>query len=527
MSSPEQARQFHNLMIALAAFALVAYLEVAIFYWWHPLLIGHDQALHVECAKLMLNGALPYVGFTETNPPLIFYLDAIPASLSTWLTLPPPLVFSESVVLLSLLSFVLAFAVTRRFLDWPEFSSAAAMLIALPLLSLFFRFDFGQREHIFMLFYSPFILVRWLRWHGQNPGSIKSALAGGAAAIGICLKPFFIIPALAIELFWLIDSRKMRPFLAPEMVALVGALLAYLLHFLLLPSASQKAFFDFVLPVLKEGYGFYDVSTIAQIGLTNFKQLFVGGTFVCFLALLLRNRSSLLLPLAVFTVASLPVYLIQNKGWPYHAMPFFAGLLYLTFVEVWLILDECGRIWNGYQVKTGALICSIILFGFYFQQETASYLCETKMPLELLGWKGNSPIGDLSALNLCKTVMDNSDPGDRILFFSNGPWPEFPMTLQLNRQPGSRHLHASFLSILEFIRLLPENNERNNLLKYENQIIAEYATDISANKPKLVFVQISPIEEYLRPYDFENKYLSKYKRIDDVEGFRVYTRRGS
>jgi hypothetical protein len=522
MNSPGQATGLRDLNIVFAAFAVVAYLEVVIFYWCHPLIIGHDQALHFECTKLILHGALPYVGFLDSNPPIIFYLDALPVTLSSWLSVPPPLVFSQWIVFLSLCSFIGSVFLVRKSIALPEFSSARAVLIALLLLSVFFRFDFGQREHIFVLFYSPFFLLRWLRWHGQKAGRLESILAGFFAAIGVCLKPFFLLPMLAVELFWLIDRRRMRPLLAPEMAGFVCGLLAYVIQFFFLPVSSQKAYFDFILPALKEGYRFFDISTIGQLGLEH-KQIFVSGIFVCFVALLLRNRSSLILPLTVFSIASLPIYLLQNKGWTYHAMPFFAGAMYLACLLVWTILEEIEPLLKGYQLKVSAVVCAIVLLGWYFAGETIAYIAETKIPLEVLGWKGSCPIGDLSAPNLCKIVITHSSPGDRILFFSNGIWPEYPLTMQLNRQPGSRHLHACFLSILECIRM---SDEHSKLLKYEDQIINEYATDINANKPKLIFVQINPVEEYLRNYDFEKKYLSEYSKIDDAEGFRVYTRRG-
>jgi len=523
-SAANKSTGFHDLMIALAALAVVAYLEVVIFYWCHPLIIGHDQALHLECAKLMVRGAAPYVGFLDTNPPLIFYLDAIPAALSNWFATPPPFVFSEWIVLLSLLSFLGSLALVKEYLLSPEFSSAAAVLIALIFLNLFFRFDFGQREHIFVLFYTPFLLLRWLRWHDKNTGWSASIFTGIVAAIGTCLKPFFLLPVLAIELFWLIEMRRLKPLLAPEISAFAFTLFAYLIHFFFLPEASQKEFFGVIVPALKEGYGFYDITTIAQLGLAQFKQIFTAGALVCFVALLLRSRSSLLMPLAAFTIASLPIYLLQNKGWAYHGMSFFAGGLYLLSLELWIILEECGRFWNSYQMKVSAVVCSIVLLGWYFGGEMISYLSETKIPLEVLGWKGTSPRADIAAPDISNIVLLRSSPGDSILFFSNGVWPQFPLTVQLNREPGSRHMHLSLFSMLEFVRA---SNEQSSLLKYEKQMIDEYAIDINANKPKLVFVQITPVEDYLRPFEFEQKYLSDYARLGDVEGFRVYTRRGS
>jgi hypothetical protein len=47
----------------------------------HPLRIGWDPALHLQCAQLIVAGGLPYVDMFDVNPPLIWYLDMLPALL--------------------------------------------------------------------------------------------------------------------------------------------------------------------------------------------------------------------------------------------------------------------------------------------------------------------------------------------------------------------------------------------------------------------------------------------------------------
>ena len=45
----------------------------------NPMRIKSDCALYLEMGRQLLEGKLPYVDFGEVNPPLIIYLNAIPA----------------------------------------------------------------------------------------------------------------------------------------------------------------------------------------------------------------------------------------------------------------------------------------------------------------------------------------------------------------------------------------------------------------------------------------------------------------
>src|ERR1700679_1637233 len=68
--------------------AAVGFLIASLLYKLrYPLEINTDNAVYLAVAQLLLGGKQPYVDFYDTNPPLIMYLNVIPAAIGNWLGL--------------------------------------------------------------------------------------------------------------------------------------------------------------------------------------------------------------------------------------------------------------------------------------------------------------------------------------------------------------------------------------------------------------------------------------------------------
>ncbi|MBK7837599.1 MAG: hypothetical protein IPJ49_07935 [Candidatus Obscuribacter sp.] len=79
---------------------VVLCLRMLVSIFLHPLRIGWDPALHLQCAELIVKGGIPYVDMLDVNPPLIWYLDTLPVLVSEAFKAPVTLVFNEFMVLL-------------------------------------------------------------------------------------------------------------------------------------------------------------------------------------------------------------------------------------------------------------------------------------------------------------------------------------------------------------------------------------------------------------------------------------------
>src|SRR5687768_11876217 len=60
------------------------FVAIATFWVTHPLLQYLDQTMYLGLAQLFLDGMRPYVDMVDFNPPLILYINLIPALIERW-----------------------------------------------------------------------------------------------------------------------------------------------------------------------------------------------------------------------------------------------------------------------------------------------------------------------------------------------------------------------------------------------------------------------------------------------------------
>jgi hypothetical protein len=84
--------------------ALLVLGAAAVGLWKTPQRINHDCALYLQQAEMLLDGAVPYCDFADTNPPLIMYLNVLPVALARTLGLPVIVTFQAFVLALLALS---------------------------------------------------------------------------------------------------------------------------------------------------------------------------------------------------------------------------------------------------------------------------------------------------------------------------------------------------------------------------------------------------------------------------------------
>ena len=162
--------------------------------------------------------------------------------------------------------------------------------LALHLHAALAEFDFGQREHLFILFAIPYVVLRWLRWEERTVRAPLAVVIGLAAGLLASLKPHFLLVMLAPELPWLARHRRPSRLFTAETMTAAAFVLVYAAHFAFLPATMRDAFFHRWMPFIAAGYGAYDVP------LTD----------------LLRNRRLL----AALATASLPLLLHRREPSP-------------------------------------------------------------------------------------------------------------------------------------------------------------------------------------------------------------------
>lgn len=311
-----EARRSHDVLgLALATAAGAATLLV---FWGRA--INHDTAWYLLATRKWLDGATLYRDIIEVNPPLNFYLTVPAVALADLLSI------ADADGQYIVLSLAICGALSAC---WPTLRDglaldrgrAIAMMAALALAMVVPALgDAGQRDHLMVIFALPWILGEM----AGSPARRQMPLAF-VAALGFCLKPYFILIPVAVTLWRIVTERSVRPILSPSNLVLAGAGLAY------------GAFVAFVHPLyLGEIVPLANLVYGGGYG-TSLGRLFAAGQTALILTAITvalastqPGRGALFAWVAVATMLG---YFWQAKGFGYHLVPVYA----FAFVQCALI----------------------------------------------------------------------------------------------------------------------------------------------------------------------------------------------
>ncbi len=497
-----------------------------IFIVLYPLRINHDVALFLEIGEFLLDGYTPYVDYIEINLPLIHYINAVPAIISNILSINPiPILLL--LVWLGTAAAISSILYIRDRLPINEAIPISALALGLALFTLliFALGDYGQREHLFIVCFLPALLVRWIRTRDQEVSLWLALVAGLAASIGALLKPQFLIVVAASEIYWLMSRRKPQQLLKPEVYIFIAFALLYLAHFLIIPREMMNALFLGVLPSVLEGYSAYDYSSYQGLPIVPF-------AVVAAIPFLLRQRDgvdwSLARSFSMVIVAGVLIYLVQRKGWIYHAIPALAGSASIVMLVSarWIashLSDSASIISDDVAISRVRrrkaflgllLLMPILLSAAYFRGADADYL-------------GNRSLREL--------IKEHSAEGDMLIWVSTSLDPAATMQVQMNRYQGTRfmvaHPIAFALKDIEDASEVYRNPE--GVLSAVDAYLVALAEDIEKNHPPLILVDAeSPcftcptgfrLDEFLGRIGYFDSYpMNAYDRLDAVEDWAVF-----
>lgn len=310
---------------ALTVIMLAACLPLA---WNIPL--HHDVIWQLWVGRQIYLGGELYSGIVELNPPLWFWA-AIPMAWVSELT-----GLRDRSVLILFFFAATGISILLSGLVWrgrpPQERAAlyAAILSASLLSSLA---NFGQREHFTFLVCVPYALLVARRAEG---GAVPAGLAlaiGMFAAPGIALKHYFVLVPVALEAWYVISARtRWKPF-RPEFLMLAGGALLYGVAV----AAMTPDFLKIIVPMVELAYSGYDQPLADLI----YKPAVAIGLLVILgFAVNPKAPSKPAQAALVVTAAFFLAYLVQRKGWTYHAFPVAGMLLLAVATEFPRVLDK-------------------------------------------------------------------------------------------------------------------------------------------------------------------------------------------
>lgn len=474
----------------------------AVYLLWGTLL-SHDVSWYLISTGWWLDGVEIYAEILELNPPLAFYLTAVPVWVAQVTGLPAMATYKGFVLVLTAGSLIASqrLLVRETQLSPRErrvvLTAAAVGLLLLPI------GDFGQRDHLFATLFLPFLVMNLLSM--PAPVSVRVGVAMWAT-LGIALKHYFLLLPLAIIAYQVFAARSLRPAFRFEHCVMVAMLASYVAASLFL----HPDYFDSVVPLAVQVYGAFD----APLGFNLFRSRFLIVVLLIALTLLVINRSRL--PsnaVAVLTgVAAIAVFLIQSKGWSYQLIP---ANLYVPMALIWtaVTLSRTHNQWWPTAVATVSvllLLNSALRHGPYqspFAEAVEPYF--TCAPGERSFQVFSSTVSSGFPLaNHAKATPSNRAP--TLWLFPGASY-----RLSLTEDPAEQAIYRATLS------------------EARKRVIADFFRTV----PQLVIVDESPQKQYFNgaPFDYV-AYFSEDREFSEawrsyvlkgrVESYAIYARDG-
>ena len=478
-------------IVALGA-TLCALLIVILF---SNLPLNLDCAVYLNCARELLRGGVPYVDFVDTNPPMAFYVHILPVYVSDRFALDHTIVFHLMVAALIAYSAAMVLHLLLRL--YPR--ASIPVLLVVTGISVFFSVYivcfgwFGEREHLFMLAYVPFLFCRQARHVGVYVGPAGAALIGAVLGPFILLKPHFCVIAIAVEGWMFFRTRRLTDLLSPEVILVLVWGIAYAASFALAPLEMKQAFWGRWLPFVARNYDVFDLplKDFAWRGLPALPH-YVPIVLACLPVCVVISRKLSFKAflqvetLVVGTLSAYAMFLIQHKGWPYQLYPMLGFSFLLAGSMAMAVIEPASMFAKSPPTESGAsrsallaVIGSVLIVG-----------CALVTAHRLLNRNTvRSETDPFVAL-----IEKYSSVDERIVWISPSLNPATQTMIYTRRLPGSRYLAAYAAAMFYKDVQTPKGGpfpyrSMDQAPEDERLFLLELCSDIRRNKPRLVFIR--------------------------------------
>jgi hypothetical protein len=275
-----------------------------------------------------------YRDFVEMNAPMIMMLNTVPQSITRATGVSEVITYDAFIALMLVISLWL----TRRIYHGVEISGAGPRWQwVLP--TLLFGFvvvapaikSWGQREHITAMLVLPYLALALERAHGRLPSRAHIVAAALLCAVGIGIKPHFLLPLAAIEAFVGQHVGIRRALVRPELVIVGVSLTAYLI-------ASMVVWPEYF-RLMRDMGGAESYGAFLSGGLrapSHFATSYSVMAILVSLAVPGRGGRQLLRRLLMWVVAGfLLSAFVQQKGFDYHFVPALVFATALFMMTLW------------------------------------------------------------------------------------------------------------------------------------------------------------------------------------------------
>lgn len=505
----------------------------------HPLLIPGDCALHIEAAEKILSGGLAGVDAVDTNPPLIMLITTVPTAFAHLIGMHPIPVFLVFVWLFTVATTFGARQLLADALSAREAIHADFLGVALAVVSCVLQMGdmYGQREYLFIFGVMPYLVIRFRRWEGIPVSSAAAIGWGVIAGIAASIKPQLALIVLVPEVYWLFTRRNLGPLMKREVYGAVSAAAAYLAYLVLIPEVRRFVLGRWV-PLLVHGYAAYDIPWISLLTLQSEYWRAAG---LAFLPFVLRGRPDdvawrLMRPLATALAMAAVVYIVQHKGWPYHALPVsvlayaLAGLMLAQSMTRAADSEPSMGFTSLVRSRTWVLALALVV--------------SLSVGASLLALGPSSREAEIELVRdypMARGIASYTNEGDSVLFLSTSVVDPYPVLVQMRRHQASRTMFAFPIALMywgvqgEAGRPFPYRGVNGIDAPLEERRYREdLSADIQKTRPKIIMIDATrrclacpeefSLVEYFEQTGFMTA-LTEYAPSSQIDKFKVYQRK--
>lgn len=285
LSAPEPVPKFNRQSLAIVAIISSALLFTYSYITAAPL--NHDVAWLLTATQRWVAGQRLYVDIIEINPPLIFLENVM---------LTGGLLTKQAYIagVIACIGISTAAVFAQRGPRLAAIASAAMVVSGIT--------DFGQRDHLALIFLVPLLLIEPTTKTGR-------ALCGFWAFLGVGLKPHFALIPAAFVAARCYTSKSLAPIREGQVLVLVGLCAAWLA----MVALAWPAYFRTIVPMAALVY--------QAFGYQPLFQHFAVSLIVMAALILVARRQPELLPLSSAAAGAIAEFFLQGRFWSYQFVP--------------------------------------------------------------------------------------------------------------------------------------------------------------------------------------------------------------
>lgn len=349
------------LIVIVSIYALAWLIQDQLFLNW-------DVSYLLNVTQLMLQGGTYVKDYFNPNTPLIMFLYVPPILAMKYLHL--NIIFGFCVYIFSLITLVLVmcFALLSKIISQADRVLLYSLIFTLAVVFLIIpMYDFGQREHLLVLFGMPYLLLVALRLSKFSTNEVCLDLTSKKLGIVIGLfavaafdiKPQFIFVPILIELYYMLYTRNFLAWIRVEVLTMILFALIYTAIVVLFYSD----YLTVVVPFLMRNY--YN-----SLSKSWRELLFDVVSVYCFIPVIFNlfqwKQSHYKLLSAIFLLAFFGYFLsyyTQHTTFYYHTIPMYSMAILIAVLSLTLLLQKGSLSSSDYVCMT---LASMAMFVFMY-----------------------------------------------------------------------------------------------------------------------------------------------------------------